>query len=76
MKTFSALIALALAAFATASTAPAFAMSSGYWSTNSFYSVPSSLGSADRFGEASQRRRIERSILLKFKRSATSLAGR
>jgi hypothetical protein len=54
MKTFSALIALALAAFAAASTAPAFAMSSGY-STNSFYSVPSSLGSADRFGEASQR---------------------
>jgi hypothetical protein len=37
MKTFSALIALALAAFATAST-PAFAMSSGYWSagTNNF----------------------------------------
>jgi hypothetical protein len=48
MKTFSALIALALVAFATVSTAPAFAMSSG------FYSVPSSLGSADRFGEASQ----------------------
>jgi hypothetical protein len=57
MKTFSALIALALAAFATASTAPAFAMSSGYWSagTNSFYTVPSGLGSADRLGEASQR---------------------
>ena len=57
MKTFSALIALALAAFATASTAPAFAMSSGYWSagTNNFYTVPSDLGSADRFGEASQR---------------------
>ena len=52
MKTFSALIALALVAFATESTAPAFAMSS---STDSFYSVPSSLGSADRFGEASQR---------------------
>ena len=52
MKTFSALIALALAAFATASTAPAFA--SGYSSTNSFYSVPSSLGPADRFGEGSQ----------------------
>jgi hypothetical protein len=50
MKMFSALIALALVAFATVSTAPAFAMSSG----NSFYSVPSSLGSADRFGEASQ----------------------
>ena len=54
MKTFSALIALALAAFATASTAPAFAMPSGYSSTNSFYSVPSSLGPADRFGEGSQ----------------------
>ena len=54
MKTFSALIALALAAFATASTASAFA-SSGYAGTNSFYSVPSSLGPADRFGEASQR---------------------
>ena len=56
MKTFSALIALALAAFATAST-PAFAMSSGYWSagTNNFYTVPSGLGSADRFGEALQR---------------------
>ena len=52
MKTFSALIALALVAFATVSTAPAFAMSS---STNGFYSVPSSLGSADWFGEASQR---------------------
>ena len=52
MKTFSALIALALVAFATVSTAPAFAMSS---STNSFYSVPSSLGSADRFAEGSQR---------------------
>ena len=52
MKTFSALIALALVAFATVSTAPPFAMSS---STNSFYSLPSSLGSADRFGEASQR---------------------
>jgi hypothetical protein len=52
MKTFSALIALALVAFASVRTAPAFAMSS---STNSFYSVPSSLGSADRFGEASQR---------------------
>jgi hypothetical protein len=51
MKTLSALITLALVAFATVSTAPAFAMSS---STNSFYSVPSSLGSADRFGEASQ----------------------
>jgi hypothetical protein len=55
MKTFSALIALALAAFATASTAPAFAMSSGYAGTNSFYSVPSGLGPADRFGEGSQR---------------------
>jgi hypothetical protein len=54
MKTFSALIALALAAFATASTAPAFA-SSGYAGTNSFYSVPSGLGPADRFGEGSQR---------------------
>ena len=54
MKTFSALIALALVAFATVSTAPAFAMSSGYSSTNSFYSVPSSLGPADRFGEGSQ----------------------
>ena len=54
MKTFSALIALALAAFVTANTAPAFAMSLGYSSTNSFYSVPSTLGPADRFGEASQ----------------------
>jgi hypothetical protein len=52
MKTFSALIALALVAFATASAAPAFAKSST--GTNSYYSVPSSLGSADRFGEASQ----------------------
>jgi len=52
MKTFSALIALALVAFATVSTAPAFAASST--STNSFYSVPSSLGPADRFGEGSQ----------------------
>ena len=52
MKTFSALIALALVAFATVNTAPAFAMSS---SINSFYSVSSSLGPADRFGEASQR---------------------
>jgi hypothetical protein len=51
MKKFSALIALALVAMATVSTAPAFAMTSH---ANSFYSVPSSLGSADRFGEASQ----------------------
>jgi hypothetical protein len=57
MKTFSALDALALAAFATASTAPALATSSGYWSagTNNFYTKPSDLGSADRFGEASPR---------------------
>ena len=55
IKTFSALIALALAAFATASTAPAFARSSGYAGTNGFYSVPSGLGPADRFGEGSQR---------------------
>jgi hypothetical protein len=55
MKTFSALIALALAALATAGTVPAFAMSSGYAGTNSYYSVPSGLGPADRFGEGSQR---------------------
>ena len=48
-------IALVLVAFAAVSTAPTFAMSSGNVCTSSYYSVPSSLGCADRFGEASQR---------------------
>jgi hypothetical protein len=54
MKNLFASIALALVAFAAASTAPSFAMSSGGACTNAYYSVPSSLGCADRFGEASQ----------------------
>ena len=54
MKMFSALIALALVGFATASTAPALAMSSGYAGTNNFYSVPSALDPANRFAEGSQ----------------------
>ena len=55
MKKLFASIALVLVAFAAVSTVPAFAMSSGNACTNSYHSVPSSLGCADRFGEASQR---------------------
>jgi len=32
-----------------------FAYESSRYGTNNFYTVPSGLGSADRFGEASQR---------------------
>jgi hypothetical protein len=55
MKKLFASIALAVVAFGAASTAPAFAMSAGGVCTNSYYTVPSSLGCADRFGAASQR---------------------
>jgi hypothetical protein len=47
MKHLIVSIALALVAFTAASTAPAFALSSGSACTNSFYTVPSSLGCAD-----------------------------